>query len=254
MGSSMQFIRILILLLYPALALTPLDIFVFSPESKSGLIQTARVSFERFLQAEGITAQVHFFANAIDLETALPRIKPGYAIVASYYYAAQSRELQWRPLLSGHHNGDEFFHKIFMVDQSVTKVTELRDKPIATTSFGAATLSFVNQQYLQPIGLTISQVRLITVSKDVDGLMALAVGQVKAAIVTQDSIERLKTINASAFVSMKEWRKLPAIAYPKLVQFPQAQDAAKLRQVMRKMSTNNDGGDCLRYLGVTGFQ
>ena len=174
--------------------------------------------------------------------------------MASYYFAAQGREMQWRPLLSGHLNGDESFRKIFMVDHSVAKLSELRDKPVATTSFGPATLSFVNQHFLQPVGLSVSQVRLITVSKDVDGLMALAIGQVKGAIVTQDSIERLKSINASAFVSMKELRKLPAIAYPKLVQFPQVQDSTKVRNAFRKMTITTDGGDFLRFLGVTGFQ
>lgn len=250
----MQILAVILSLLLNAATLCALDVFVFSPESKSGQTQAAKLSVERFLQTEGIQAQIHFFANAVDFERSVSRVKPEYAVVASYYFAAQGREMQWRALLSGHLNGDESFRKIFMVDQSVARLSELRDKPVATTSFGPATLSFVNQHFLQPVGLSVSQVRLITVSKDVDGLMALAIGQVKGAIVTQDSIERLKSINAAAFVSMKELRKLPAIAHPKLVQFPHGQDSTKFRNAFRKMTTTTEGGDFLRFLGVTGFQ
>lgn len=231
-----------------------LDIFVFNPESKSGQTQAARVSLSRFMSAEGLQAQVTVFANSIDFERAVARTKPDYAIVASYYYNAAAKEMQWRALLSGHRNGEEAFRKVFMVDQSVAKAADLKNKAVATTSFGAATFSFVNLQFLQPLGLNASQVRLITVSKDIDGLMALAVGQVKGAIVTQDSIEKLKSINAAAFESMKELRKLPAIQYPKVVQFSEAKDAAKVRQAFRRLAISSEGADFLRYLGITGFQ
>lgn len=250
----MRLYLVTLLYLCSTFSLFCLDIFVFSPESKSGQIQIARASLERHLQEEGIRAQVHFFANAVDFEQAVPRVKPQYAIVASYYFAAQGKDMQWRPLLSGHFNGEESFRKIFMVDQSVAKLSDLKGKAVATTSIGGATYTFVNQQFLLPVGLSVTQVRLITVSKDVDGLMALAVGQVKGAIVTQDSIDKLKSINTSAFVTMKEMRKLPAIAYPKLVHFPQAQDTAKLRNAFRKMTTASASGDFLRFLAVTGFQ
>jgi hypothetical protein len=231
-----------------------LDIFVFNPESKSGQTQAARVSLVRFMAAEGIEAQVSVFANAIDFERAVARSKPEYAIVASYYYNAAARDMQWRALLSGHRNGEEAFRKVFMVDQSVGKAADLKNKAVATTSFGAATFSFVNAQFLQPIGLSAAQVRLITVSKDIDGLMALAVGQVKGAIVTQDSIDKLKSINSAALESMKELRRLPAIQHPKVVQFQQAQDTAKLRQAFRRLTLSSEGADFLRYLSITGFQ
>lgn len=231
-----------------------LDIFVFNPESKSGQTQAARASLSRFMAAEGIEVQVSLFANAIDFERAVARLKPNYAIVASYYYNAAAKEMQWRALLTGHRDGDEAFRKVFMVDQSVGKAADLRNKAVATTSFGAATFSYVSGQFLQPLGLNASQVRLVTVSKDIDGLMALAVGQVKGAIVTQDSIEKLKSINSAALDSMKELRKLPAIQYPKVVQFQQAQDAAKLRQAFRRLTLSSEGADFLRYLGITGFQ
>ncbi len=243
-----------ILLACPCTLGFALDIFVFNPESKSGQTQAARTSLSRFMEAEGLPAQVTVFANSIDFERAVARAKPDYAIVASYYYAAAAKEMQWRALLSGHRNSEESFRKVFMVDQSVSRAADLKNKAIATTSFGAATFSFVNLQFLQPLGLNASQVRLITVSKDIDGLMALAVGQVKGAIVTQDSIDKLRSINAAAFESMKELRKLPAIQYPKVVQFSQAKDVPKMRQAFRRIAVNSEGADFLRYLGITGFQ
>ncbi len=243
-----------IILALPLVSGFGLDIFVFNPESKAGQLQAARVSLSRFMAAEGIEAQVSLFANAIDFERAVARQKPDYAIVASYYYSAAAKEMQWRALLSGHRNGEEAFRKVFMVDQSVSKAADLKNKAVATTSFGAATFSFVNAQFLQPVGLSATQVRLITVSKDIDGLMALAVGQVKGAIVTQDSLEKLKSINGTALASMKELRRLPAIQYPRLVQFQQAQDATKVRAAFRRLTTSSEGADFLRYLGITGFQ
>lgn len=235
-------------------AVSALDIFVFSPESKAGQVQSAQASLEKFLKGEGVPAKVHIFANAVDFDAAAPRIRPEFAIVSSYYQAAASKDYQWKTLLSGHLNGDEFFRKILMVQNSIGKNADLRDKAIAVTSFGSATNIYVRDQFLQPIGLGASNIRLVTISKDIDGLMALAVGQVAGAIVTQDSIDRLKAINASAFGGMKELRKLPPIAFPKLVAFPNAADAAKVRNIFRKAAASPEAGDFLRFLGMTGFQ
>src|SRR5262245_58150511 len=105
-----------------------LDIFIFSPESKTGQIQSAGASLEKYLAAEGISAKVHIFANAVDFEAAVPRLKPEYAVVSSYYFTAGPKEFQWKILLSGHSGGDEFFQKILMVENAVSKPADLRDK------------------------------------------------------------------------------------------------------------------------------
>jgi hypothetical protein len=230
------------------------DIFVFSPESKTGQIQNARLSLEKYLAGEGLETKVHIFANAIDFEAAVKRQKPEFAIISSYYFTAAAKDFQWKLLLSGHLGGEESFRKILMVENSVTKATDLRDKAVATTSFGPSTPAFVSQQFLQPVGLAAGSIRLVTVSKDIDGLMALAVGQVAGAIVTQDSIDRLKNINASAFAGMKELRKLPPLPYPKLVFFPHAADVIKVKNIFRRTATSPDAADFNRFIGITGFQ
>ena len=247
-------LSILFLLVQPLQSSKGINIFIFNPESKIRNVRVAKVSLEKYLQEEGIAAKVHIFANPKDFEILAARLKPDFAIVASYYYRAMKSRFQWKTLLSGYKNNRSGFNKILVTPKSIKNPRELRNKGIANVFMGEATKRFVDSQFLRPLGLSSKNVRIVTVSKDIDAIMALAFRQVQGAIVTQDSFTTLKRINPSAIKNLNQLRKLPQIAYPKVVAFTGAKETRKLKSSIQKLTLTNSGGIILRFLKITSFR
>ncbi|MBN2159261.1 MAG: hypothetical protein JW807_07685 [Spirochaetes bacterium] len=229
-------------------------IFVFNPESGTRRIRSAAIGLEDYLKSRGIKAKVQIFTNPVDFKQQSARLKPEYAIVASYFFYSGAAEYGWKPLLSGHRNRVQGFSKILVSGRGIYNPGQLRNKAIATVSLGKETIYFINTQFLQPLGLSVRTVRLVTVSKDIDAIMALGFQQVDGAIVTNQSLASLKRINPTVFNSIKTLRVLPMIAYPKLVNFSNAADAPKVQDAFRRLTMRGKGRDFLLFLGLTGFQ
>jgi hypothetical protein len=248
--------RILVLLLFvmfssPVWATT---IFVFNPESGARRVRAATTGLEDFLRSQGVKAKVQIFTNPVDFKQQVQRLKPEYAVVASYYYSSSAGDYGWKPLMQGHRNNVRGFSKILVTSQGIQNPVQLRNKAVATVSLGRQTLYFINAQFLQPLGLSLNTVRIVTVSKDIDAIMALGFQQVDGAIVTNQSLDTLKRINPSVYSSIKVLRTLPLIAFPQLVCFPNAPDAFKVQEAFRMLTMGSSGREFLLFLGLTGFQ
>ena len=237
-------IGVVILLIVSAHAET---VFILNPEAGAGNIRFVKQEIERHLISEGIDCNVHIFVNPVDFDTAVERYRPDIAIVASYFYSLRSEKYQWRLLLSGNNSGSTRFSKILVAKKNVGTIQDLRNKNIAAVSFGPETESIINIQ-LSP-GLSTAMVRIISVSKDIDAIMALAFDQVTAAIVTRESFDRLKGINLEMAGTMRILRSLNPIDYPMVVAFPEGKNIDKIRAALKRLSSK----DILKYFGVTGF-
>ncbi len=248
--AAISLLILLTLHISPALAG---NIFIFNPEGNVQQARAAKISLETYLEEYGITSTVYIFANPKDFDDAVERLKPDFAIVSSYYFDAMSAQYKWHELLSGFNGGSQGFRKILVTPKNINSPEKLNNQGIATISLGPSTIKFVDEKFLSPIGLSVANVRLVTVSKDIDAIMALGFGQVKGAIVTRESFSTLQRINPEAVKSLTQLRELPLILYPKVVSFPWAKDRDKIKSAFQKMENKGDAGILLKFLGITNF-
>ncbi len=230
------------------------NIFIFNPEGNIRQSRLAKATLEKHLDKNGISAKIFIFANPKDFTNAVTRVKPKFAIVSSYYYNAMTKQFKWKPILSGYNKNSPGFRKILVTPKTVKSVNKLRNQGIATVSLGPSTLNFVDEKFLVPIGLSTKSVRIVTVSKDIDAIMALGFGQVKGAIVTQESISTLKRINPMLVKSLKKLKVLPLIHYSKIVSFPGVVGKEKIKAAFKKLDVRGKNAIILKFFGITDFR
>jgi hypothetical protein len=161
----------------------------------------------------------------------------------------------WNIYLSGHYNNLRYFQKILVTSKGINTPGNLINKNIATVIPGRSSYGYINYRFLKPLGLSSKKVRLISVSKDFDAIMALGFGQVDGAIITWSSFNRIIKINPTLLRKIKILKELPAISYPYVVKFPDSKDSNKMRYIFGGIGNSNIGKQILmQYFQITGFK
>jgi len=173
------------------------------------------------------------------------------AIVASYFYSSQAATYKWKAVLAGHNKGENTFNKELVTLKSIKDPRDLNHKALATVSLGTS-LKFLDYQL--PAGLAAQDLRVVSVSKDIDAIMALGFKQVEAAIAMRESFERLKKINPVAVKDLHILQTLKSVEYPKIVVFPGANDIESISRTFRNIPYRGSTKRVLIFFGVTGFR
>jgi len=227
-------------------------VFIFNPEAKSSKTESVRSGLEDYLGREGIASNVYIFANPEDFRNSVGRLKPALAIIASYYYKAMESTYNWKAILSGHDKGLKSFNKVLVTSASVKNAVQLRNRSLAAVSLGAASLSYIDAQL--PSELPAKDIRIVSVSKDIDAIMALGFEQVEAAIVTQTSFDKLSQINPDVVKNLHILQALNPIEYPKIAAFPNAENIEKYIKIFQEMDPREAAKEILKFFDVTGFK
>ncbi len=220
-------------------------VFMLNPESGVADIRKVKEGLDAYFRTQGISATTYVFANAVDFEDSVERLHPDIAIVASYYAQFRQDRFRWNVLLAGHNNQQKTFHKILIASEKFSDIAALKNKSIATVPFGLPEIV--------PGKLTMQEIRAVTVSKDIDAIMALGFEQVDAAIVTAESFEKLRAINPEVADKLYILQELPPIAYPVVVGFPESPNVESLARALTTISESGQAKSPLRFLGITGF-
>ncbi len=228
------------------------DIYVFNPESRANLSQTAKKSLQQYFQNHGHRVQVFFFAREQDFLRMYRQYQPEYCIVASYVDTAYKNKLQWQTVLQGHNKTSTNFQKILVTNKNIRSLADLKKKGIATVVINSPV--YVQRYILNPLNFQMQDLRLVSVSKDIDAIMALGFGQVAAAIVTQNSFDLLRRINPGIVSSLKIFRRLRPMNYPKLVLNKSKPADNKIILLFQQMSKDSQISPFLNFLQITGFR
>lgn len=233
------------------------DIFVYNPESPTSGIFFVKQELKRYLAIHGLHSRIHFFAHPEDFDAAVFRLKPDAAIVASYYYQEKKDEYGWKEILQGHFQGKRFFHKVLVAERSIVNMKELSGKSVAAVTTGNDILKNggeLSEKWGKPGVYFPVAIRLVSVSKDIDAIMALGFGQVDAAVVTRDSMEKLRKINPEVVRNLYILKELSPVHYPKFVVFPDAGWQKAYKDAFMKIHRVRSARLILYYLGITGFE
>ncbi|MBF0120157.1 MAG: hypothetical protein HQK79_15085 [Desulfobacterales bacterium] len=226
-------------------------LFIFNPEAKTSDFGPIKIKLEKLLSSEGLTTEVYLFANSEDFNIAVKHFKPDFAIVASYYFTSMVNTYNWKSILAGHKKGEKEYNKILIALNSIKEPLHLKAKSLATVFFGATSIPYIESQL--PSGVSFGDIRIVSVSKDIDAIMALGFEQVQAAIVTKANFNKLKQINPDVVKNLYILQELKATEYPKLVMFPEAKNINKFINIFKKMEYTGDIESILRFFDITGF-
>ncbi len=189
------------------------------------------------------------FLKSRDFEKRVGQQMPAYLIVGFEYFKKNRARWNLKPLLMPARRGARTFRKVLVTRSADITTTGLAGKSVAATALDAAQ-SF--KTLLGPLGVQPSQLRVVSVSKDVDALLALAFGQVDLALVRADSIVRLRKVNPNAVASLRTLYTTRPVFHPPLCEVG-AQPATLTAALVKGLRAAGQSGLGRRTLRIMGF-
>lgn len=243
----------LVLLIETAPAGTTSTVFFYNPESSVDNFAALKSEFDDYLSNLGEFAFQPFSERAT-FETALTEKSQGIYLLSSWHYTQLNSKTPLEAKLVGVSKGELQQRKI-LTAKDISTISSLSGATIA----GAGSDEYIKGQLQQMLGseysVIIPKIKLLSVPKDIDALMAVGYGVAGAAISSETSFNKLAMINPKQHAQLKkladgEKNFLLIAAVTKV----QKTDETPLLKVIEGMQDQEIGERKLKMLGLDGWK
>jgi len=193
--------------------------FYFNPDSSLSNLTSLKQTMDTLLNAEGLSYAFQSFTRFQDFNRQVQEAKPTLLFLPDWYLKQDGNDKKFKPLMIPMRHGATTYRKVLLVaaDSPLTMAT-LPEATIAMTHVGQAGLTLLNDTLFKDSGVQSEKLNIITTAKDTDALFALTLGQVKAAIISQDNLNTIGQINPKILKTVKqlavsEPMPLPVLCY-----------------------------------------
>ena len=232
--------------------------FYFNPDSGHSNLSGLKQTMDTFLKSEGFAFSFQPFTRMRDFDRQVKEAHPSLIFLPGWYLKQDGNDKRFKPFMVPVHGGATTYRKVLLVaaDSDLT-AKELYGPTIAMTPVGPAGLSMLNEVIFKENGLDGNRLNFITTSKDSDALFALALGQVKAALISQHNLDRIGAINPQILKTVKTLAVSKPIPLPVLCYSEGAiADAQleKLRQSLLAGKQDKNAAQFMELLDIDAWQ
>lgn len=243
----------LALLVQASAAGTTKTVFFYNPESSVDNFAALKTEFDNYLSGQG---EYNFqpFSERSTFESMLSDKAQGVYLLSSWHYAQLNAKTPLEAVLVGVIKGELQQRKI-LTSKDLGDISALAGATIA----GSGSEDYLRSQLQQMLGSQYSslsaKIKLLTVPKDIDALMAVGFGVAAAAISSESSLNKLAMINPKQHAQLKtlasgekSFLLIAAVAKQ------QQNDEASLLKVIEAMGQQPSGEKKLKMLGLDGWK
>ncbi len=157
------------------------------------------------------------FSHLVDFHKLIKQKKPSFLFLPKWYLDQYKGELKLKVLLEPTRDNSSHYKKVLLTNKKFPiTLNSIEKRTLAMTYMGPDGISTLNTL----LGLSgvnrINKINLVTVGKDMDALLALALGQVELAFVGKDNIEMVSKVNPRIIKHLKELKESIPIPLPVL--------------------------------------
>lgn len=232
---------------------TAKTVFFYNPESSVDNFAALKTEFDSYLTQQG---QYSFqpFSERNTFETMLSDNAPGVYLLSSWHFSQLNAKTPLAAVLVGVIKGEMQQRKI-LLSKDANDLSALAGVTLA----GAGSEVYLRSQLQQMLGskyaALLPKIKLLTVPKDIDALMAVGFGMATAAIAAESSLNKLAVINPKQHAQLKtlasgEKNFLLIAAVTK----SQQADEIPLLKVIETMGQQPTGENKLKMLGLDGWK
>lgn len=234
-------------------AATTETVFFYNPESSVDNFAALKAEFDDYLSAQGAYSFQPFSERGA-FETMLADKAQGVYLLSSWHYTQLNAKTPLEARLVGVAKGELQQRKI-LSSKDLGSVSALPGATIA----GAGSEDYLRSQLQQMLGaeyaVLLPKIKLLSVPKDLDALMAVGFGVATAAISSESSLAKLAVINPKQHAQLKTLASgeksfflIAAVAKP------QQGAEMPLLKVIETMQQQPAGGKNLKMLGLDGWK
>lgn len=223
---------------------TPPSLFLyFNPDSIQNNLSGLKEAMDALLSASGFAFTFQPFTRLHDFDRAVRNDTPAFLFLPEWYLHQDGNDKRFKPFLIPVRQGAVTYRKVLLVaDDSALTTEKLADTTIAMTPVGKAGLALLDEAIFKRIGLRGKELNFITTAKDSDALFALALRQVKAALVSQDNLEHIGSINPRILKTVKILAVSDPLPLPVLCYVSGAVSAGEVEKLRKVLLVGKDGG------------
>jgi len=252
-ASTVTVLLALLLLVRTAPAGTTETIFFYNPESSVDNFAALKTEFDGYLSGQGAYS-FQPFSERSTFESMLAGNAQGVYLLSSWHYRQLNAKTPLEAMLVGVAKGELQQRKI-LSSKDLSNISALPGSTIA----GAGSEDYLRSQLQQMLGAEyeglLPKIKLLSVPKDLDALMAVGFGVATAAISSESSLNKLAIINPKQHAQLKtlasgekSFLLIAAIAKP------QKDKEASLLKVIESMQAQPAGEKNLKMLGLDGWK
>jgi len=227
-------------------------VYFYSSETNINTFKSLKMEFDSYLAKFG-DYEFQPFSDRKTFEEQVKDKPRCLVLLSSWHYANIHKAYVLKPMLVGVRNGQKYQKRILVASESAANIESVKTGPIASASSAQHTLSTLGEMFKDQD--PVKNFKILTVPKDIDALMSVGFGMAKSALITENSLETLKTVNPPLY------KKLKIVAESKeslllIIAAPESfvTDAEKMIGIIQNMSTDPDGEKKIKMLGLEGWQ
>jgi len=221
----------------------------FNPDSIHNNLSGLKEAMDSFLSASGFAVTFQPFARFQDFDREVRNEPPAFLFLPEWYLHQDGNDKRFKPFLIPVRQGAITYRKVLLVAADSTLTTDkLAATTIAMTPVGQAGLAVLDDAIFKRIGLRGKELNFITTAKDSDALFALALRQVKAALVSQDNLEHVGNINPRILKTVKTLAVSDPIPLPVLCYVDGAVPAGEIDKMRKVLLAGKEGGKAARVM------
>ncbi len=228
-------------------------IYFYNPETNINNFVLLKNEFDKYLSDYGqFTFQP--FSDRNTFEKFVSKKRDGIFLLSSWHYQDLKDKIPIEPIFVGISKGKPTQRKILFVKENITDIDSLRGKSIASSGSEEYTKNLLLQMLGEEKKNIVNSLKILTVPKDIDALMAFGFGMANAALTTEHTKAKLLTINPKLCEMLRELAStetyLQIVAAPK--QFNE--DIQQLLLLVEKMTSSMDGRKKLKMISLDGWK
>ena len=231
-------------------------IYFYNPETNINNFASLKAEFDKYLSNYG-SFQFQPFGDRETFEKFIVGRNDGVFLMSIWHFSQLKRKfpLDMEARLVGVLKGKATYEKILIAKNNIRNIDLLRGKVVASSGDEDYTKNILMQMQGEGKSSIVSSMKILTVPKDIDALMAVGYGMADSALTTKSSLAKLAAINPKQYRALRSLAKSEKILLPIVAAQKQSDENIKwLLTIIEKMETLDAGKTKLKMLGVYGWK
>jgi hypothetical protein len=236
----------------------PGEFYYFNPDSPQSNLGRLKQEFQSYFSDNNFSFTFQPFTHFVDFHRLNSEKRPSFIFVPEWYFRKYGKDLGLRPLLVPIRNGLTSYEKILLASQlSATAASDYEIISFAMTTMGPDGATTAIKELVSDELVSIQQLNIISVPKDLDAILALVLGQVKMALVSKDNLQVISDANPRISRTIKKLDRSITVPMPVLCYLEgrvESGDVEQLVEAFKKMTSDRPRNKIMEMLQIDDWQ
>ena len=225
-------------------------VYFYSPEANINSFRSLKIEFDTYLSGFG-SYQFQPFNDGKTFEKFIDGKTDGVFLISSWHYKNLKVHVPLEPVLVGISKGRLSQKRVLAGKQTRENLASLKGQTLASAGSREYTQNLLRQMLGEEQTELVESLKILTVPKDIDALMAVGFGMAQSALTMESSLAKLSVLNPKQYQRLNRLATSEEILFPIIAAPKQSDDKIKtLLAVIEEMGTRPEGRQKLKMLGL----